>query len=50
VRRTASPGNGNHHPTALNFGDCFAYVLSTFSGSPLLFKGTDFTATDVVPH
>lgn len=31
----------------LNFGDCFAYALAQFSGEPLLFKGHDFTQTDV---
>ena len=41
-------GKGNHR-AALNFGDCFAYALSKLSGEPLLFKGADFSATDVVP-
>jgi len=36
------------HPAALNFGDCFAYALAKSRGEPLLFKGTDFTHTDVV--
>jgi len=35
------------HPAALNFGDCFAYALAVDTGEPLLFKGTDFAATDV---
>ena len=39
-------GKGNHH-AALNFGDCFAYALSRVSGEPLLFKGADFSLTDV---
>ena len=33
----------------LNFGDCFAYALAKDSGEPLLFKGDDFTHTDVTP-
>ncbi|CAM4098444.1 hypothetical protein JAAN108728_11360 [Janibacter anophelis] len=33
----------------LNFGDCFAYALATLTGEPLLFKGQDFSATDVLP-
>jgi ribonuclease VapC len=33
----------------LNFGDCFAYALAKATGRPLLFKGTDFAATDVTP-
>jgi ribonuclease VapC len=33
----------------LNFGDCFAYALAKVSGEELLFKGDDFTYTDVEP-
>jgi ribonuclease VapC len=40
-------GKGRH-PAALNFGDCFAYALAKHTGEPLLFKGSDFTQTDVV--
>ena len=40
-------GKGNQHPAQLNFGDCFAYALSKISGEPLLFKGNDFSQTDV---
>jgi len=40
-------GKGRH-PADLNFGDCFAYALAKVSGEPLLFKGEDFTRTDVV--
>lgn len=39
-------GKGRH-PARLNFGDCIAYALSKASGEPLLFKGEDFTKTDV---
>jgi len=41
-------GKGNH-PAALNFGDCFAYALARTTGEPLLFKGGDFTQTDIDP-
>jgi len=41
-------GRGNH-PAALNYGDCFAYALAKAAGEPLLFKGDDFSRTDVVP-
>ena len=41
-------GKGNGHPAQLNFGDCFAYTLSKISGEPLLFKGNDFSQTDVL--
>jgi ribonuclease VapC len=36
-------------PAALNFGDLFAYALAKQLRLPLLFKGDDFLATDVVP-
>jgi ribonuclease VapC len=39
-------GKGRH-PAALNFGDCAAYALAKVSGEPLLFKGNDFSHTDV---
>lgn len=39
-------GKGRH-PAALNFGDCAAYALARAEAEPLLFKGTDFGATDV---
>ncbi len=41
-------GKGNH-PARLNLGDCFAYALSKARGGPLLFKGNDFSQTDVEP-
>lgn len=31
----------------LNFGDCFAYALAKSTGEPLLFKGDDFSRTDI---
>jgi len=39
-------GRGRH-PASLNFGDCAAYALAIAEAEPLLFKGTDFAATDV---
>ena len=35
------------HPAGLNFGDCFAYALARTLGEPLLFKGSDFSLTDL---
>jgi ribonuclease VapC len=32
----------------LSFGDCFSYALAKQTGEPLLFKGNDFTETDIV--
>ncbi|MGI8522869.1 MAG: type II toxin-antitoxin system VapC family toxin [Nocardioides sp.] len=40
-------GRGCGHPAKLNFGDCFSYALAKTTGEPLLFKGDDFTHTDV---
>jgi ribonuclease VapC len=48
-RAFATYGKGRH-PAGLNFGDCFAYALVMERGEPLLFKGTDFQKTDVVPY
>ena len=31
----------------LNFGDCMSYALAKVTGEPLLFKGDDFTHTDI---
>jgi ribonuclease VapC len=39
-------GKGRHK-AGLNFGDCFAYALAKDLDEPLLFKGTDFTHTDI---
>ena len=39
-------GKGRH-PAGLNFGDCFAYALAKLLDLPLLFKGNDFSLTDV---
>jgi ribonuclease VapC len=39
-------GRGNH-PAKLNLGDCFAYALAKARQEPLLFKGEDFSKTDI---
>jgi ribonuclease VapC len=39
-------GKGRH-PAGLNFGDCLSYALAKHLDQPLLFKGDDFTRTDV---
>ena len=39
-------GKGRHR-AGLNFGDCFAYALCKATGQPLLFKGQDFSQTDI---
>lgn len=40
-------GKAVGHPADLNFGDCFAYASAKALGEPLLFKGGDFSKTDV---
>lgn len=47
VRSAYSRFGKGRHPAALNFGDCFSYALSVGTGEPLLFKGNDFSQTDV---
>ena len=42
-------GKGSGHPAQLDFGDCFTYALAKSAGAPLLFKGEDFSWTDLVP-
>jgi ribonuclease VapC len=42
-------GHGSGHKADLNFGDCFAYALAKASGEPLLYKGEDFSRTDIIP-
>jgi len=39
-------GKGRH-PARLNLGDCFAYALAKATSEPLLFKGEDFSRTDL---
>jgi ribonuclease VapC len=41
-------GKGRH-PARLNLSDCFAYGLAKSRDLPLLFKGEDFSQTDIVP-
>ncbi|RAU23616.1 VapC toxin family PIN domain ribonuclease [Paramagnetospirillum kuznetsovii] len=40
-------GKGSGHPAGLNFGDVFAYALAKTRNLPLLFKGDDFSRTDL---
>ena len=39
-------GKGRH-PAGLNLGDCCAYATAILKNQKLLFKGKDFSATDV---
>ena len=44
----AQYGKGRH-PAALNMGDCYAYACARSNQTKLLFKGDDFTKTDIAP-
>ena len=49
LAREAYARYGKGRQTAgLNYGDCFSYALAKATGLPLLFKGQDFSKTDVV--
>lgn len=40
-------GKGRGHDAKLNFGDCLSYACAKAHGAALLFKGGDFTPTDI---
>jgi ribonuclease VapC len=40
-------GKGSGHPANLNFCDCFSYALAREKREPILFKGEDFSHTDL---
>jgi ribonuclease VapC len=50
ARRAFRQYGKGRHPAGLNFGDCFSYALSKALQEPLLFKGNDFSQTDVDCH
>lgn len=41
-------GKGRH-PAGLNLGDCASYAVAKTHNLPLLFKGNDFSQTDLTP-
>lgn len=45
-RAWRSYGKGRH-PAGLNYGDCFSYALAKTRSEPLLYKGDDFSRTDI---
>jgi ribonuclease VapC len=47
ARYAARTYGRGRHPAALNFGDCFSYALARTTGERLLYKGSDFSRTDV---
>ena len=40
-------GKGRGHPARLNLGDCFVYAQAKAGGASLLYKGDDFSKTDI---
>jgi ribonuclease VapC len=40
-------GKGRGHPAQLNLGDCFAYAVAKTHDTSILFKGDDFSKTDI---
>lgn len=40
-------GRGSGSQARLNYGDCFSYAAAKVADEPLLFKGGDFTHTDL---
>jgi len=42
-------GRGRHR-AALNFGDCCSYALAKHMNDTLLYKGNDFSLTDIPSH
>jgi ribonuclease VapC len=49
ARRAFSRFGKGRHPAGLNYGDCFSYALAKVLGESLLFKGDDFSQTDIAP-
>lgn len=40
-------GRGQGHAARLNFGDCITYALAKHEGGSVIFKGDDFSKTDL---
>jgi ribonuclease VapC len=40
-------GRGSRHPARLNFGDCLSYAVARNLNLPLLYKGEEFSHTDI---
>ncbi|BBK33848.1 ribonuclease VapC [Stella humosa] len=47
LRASAAYGKAVGHVADLNFGDCFAYACAKALGVPLLYKGNDFSHTNL---
>lgn len=47
ARRAWRKFGKGRHAAGINYGDCFSYALAVSRDEPLLFKGADFSKTDV---
>ena len=47
VKAYADYGKGRGHPAQLNLADCLSYACAKAQNMPLLFKGKDFSHTDL---
>ena len=47
ITAAATYGKAVGHKAALNMGDCFAYACAKSINLPLLYKGNDFSHTDL---
>ena len=47
ARKAYTEFGKGRHPAGLNLGDCCSYALARSTGEPLLFKGNDFSKTDI---
>lgn len=47
ARRAWRAFGKGRHPASLNYGDCFSYALAKTRSEPLLYKGDDFSRTDI---
>ena len=50
ARRVFRKYGKGRHSAGLNFGDCFSYALAKATNDSLLFKGNDFSQTDIGIH
>ncbi|SEF12354.1 ribonuclease VapC [Rhizobiales bacterium GAS191] len=48
VAAFAAYGKGRGHPAQLNLADCMSYACAQAYRVPLLFKGNDFSQTDIL--
>ncbi|TGT30555.1 type II toxin-antitoxin system VapC family toxin, partial [Mesorhizobium sp. M4B.F.Ca.ET.169.01.1.1] len=47
IQAFADYGKGRGHPAQLNLADCLSYASAKSRGMSLLYKGNDFSHTDL---